>query len=124
MEKRKLTCVVCPLGCAITAEVEGDNILNISGATCKRGKAYAKTELTDPRRMLTTTMRVKGAGLVPVKSSEALPKALLLTWKSSTRQAPKASSTEATCSLRTYWAPAWTSWRQIGHNRPESNRIN
>ena len=78
MEKRKLTCVVCPLGCAITAEVKGDRILNISGATCKRGEAYAKTELTDPRRMLTTTMRVKGAGLVPVKSSAALPKSLLI----------------------------------------------
>ena len=49
----------------------------ISGATCKRGEAYAQAELTDPRRTLTTTMRVMGAGLVPVKSSVALPKALL-----------------------------------------------
>jgi CxxC motif-containing protein len=78
MEKKKLTCVVCPLGCAITAEVKGDKVLNISGATCKRGEAYAQAELTDPRRILTTTMRVKGAGLVPVKSSAALPRALLM----------------------------------------------
>jgi CxxC motif-containing protein len=77
METKKLTCIVCPLGCQITAEVDGDNISGITGATCKRGEAYAKAELTDPRRTLTTTMRVAGAGLVPVKSSAALPKALL-----------------------------------------------
>jgi CxxC motif-containing protein len=78
MEHKKLTCIVCPLGCPITAEVDGESVTGISGATCKRGEAYAKAELTDPRRMLTTTMRVSGAGLVPVKSSATLPKALLL----------------------------------------------
>ncbi len=78
MEQKKLTCIVCPLGCQITAELDGDKIENLTGATCKRGQAYARAELTDPRRTLTTTMRVDGAGLVPVKSSAALPKALLL----------------------------------------------
>jgi CxxC motif-containing protein len=77
METKKLTCIVCPLGCQITAEVDGDKVSKISGATCRRGEAYAQAELTDPRRTLTTTMRVDGAGLVPVKSSTALPKALL-----------------------------------------------
>ncbi len=77
METKKLTCIVCPLGCPITAQMDGGKILSISGSTCKRGEAYARAELTDPRRTLTTTMRVAGAGLVPVKSSAALPKALL-----------------------------------------------
>lgn len=78
MEQKKLTCIVCPMGCQIRAEMDDGRVTKISGATCKRGEAYARTELTDPRRTLTTTMRVAGAGLVPVKSSAALPKALLM----------------------------------------------
>lgn len=78
MEQKKLTCIVCPLGCQITAQLRGNNITSLTGATCKRGDAYARAELTDPRRTLTTTMRVHGAGLVPVKSSGALPKALIM----------------------------------------------
>ncbi len=77
METKNLTCIVCPLGCPITAQMDGNNIISISGSSCRRGEAYARAELTDPRRTLTTTMRIEGAGLVPVKSSGALPKALL-----------------------------------------------
>ena len=65
---KKLTCIVCPLGCEITAHMDGHKIAELSGQGCKRGEAYARTELLDPRRMLTTTMRVAGGGLVPVKS--------------------------------------------------------
>ena len=36
MEKRELTCIVCPLGCAVTVEMEGTEILSITGHTCKR----------------------------------------------------------------------------------------
>lgn len=78
MEKRTLTCTVCPLGCAITAKMDGKNIVELEGYTCKRGESYARTELTDPRRTLTTTMRVQGGGLVSVKSKTALPKDKLL----------------------------------------------
>lgn len=77
METKKLTCIVCPLGCTLTAQMDGNHVIRISGSTCKRGEAYARAELTNPLRTLTTTMRVEGAGLVPVKSSAALPKALL-----------------------------------------------
>ena len=75
---KKITCIVCPLGCEITARMDGDNIAELSGQGCKRGEAYARAELADPRRMLTTTMRVKGDGLVAVKSAQALPKGALM----------------------------------------------
>lgn len=75
---KKLTCIVCPLGCEITARMDGDKIAELSGQGCQRGEAYARTELIDPRRMLTTTMRVKGDGLVAVKSAQALPKGALM----------------------------------------------
>jgi CxxC motif-containing protein len=77
METKNLTCIVCPLGCAMTAQMDGGKVVSISGNTCKRGESYARAELTDPRRTLTTTMRVKGGGLVSVKSKDTLPKGKL-----------------------------------------------
>ena len=78
MEKRNLTCIVCPMGCPLTADVENGQVIRIEGQTCKRGEAYARTEITDPRRTLTTTMRTSDEGRVPVKSSAPLPKGLLV----------------------------------------------
>ncbi len=78
METKQLTCIVCPLGCAISAQMDGGDIVSISGHTCKLGESYARAELQDPRRTLTTTMRVRGGGLVSVKSEETLPKGKLL----------------------------------------------
>lgn len=76
----KMTCILCPVGCEITVETDGDNIAKIDGNTCKRGEKYATEEVTDPRRNLTTTVRVGGgkAPLASVKSAEALPKDKLL----------------------------------------------
>ena len=61
--------------------VDGDELIEISGNTCKRGVAFAKEELTAPRRMLTTTVQVRNGEwpLVPVRTLEPLPKGLLLT---------------------------------------------
>lgn len=75
--ERKITCIGCPLGCGITIKTEGGEITGISGYTCKKGEEYARTEATDPRRTLTTTMRVAGGGLIPVKSNRPVKKALL-----------------------------------------------
>jgi len=79
-EQRQFICVVCPVGCTIDATVEDGQLLETRGQACKRGIAYVHEELTSPKRMLTTTVRVIGGSLplVPVRSSEALPKELLL----------------------------------------------
>lgn len=79
-DQRHFICVVCPVGCAIDAIVEDGELREISGQACKRGLAFVREELTAPKRMLTTTVRVKGGilPLVPVRSSAALPKELLL----------------------------------------------
>ncbi len=74
MEEKNITCTVCPQGCAIKALMDGDKIAELAGYRCKRGETYARAELTDPRRTLTTTMRVAGGGLVSVKSQTPLPK--------------------------------------------------
>ena len=53
MEKRELTCIGCPLGCAITVTLEGKDVKDIAGFTCKRGKEYARKEVTNPTRIVT-----------------------------------------------------------------------
>jgi CxxC motif-containing protein len=75
-----LVCIVCPLGCTLTASPPSeDSPWQVTGNRCPRGRDYAVTELTDPRRVLTTTVAVSGGALrrLPVKTASAIPKALL-----------------------------------------------
>lgn len=58
MEKRNLICIGCPLGCPITVELDGRNIVSVTGNTCPRGDAYARKEVTNPTRIVTSTVRV------------------------------------------------------------------
>ncbi len=75
---RNLTCIVCPKGCQITVELdENKKILSVSGHTCKRGEVYANTECTAPKRTITTTVAVRGGGVVPVKTDITVPKELM-----------------------------------------------
>ena len=77
--KQELTCIVCPMGCALTVETENGSVTSVAGNTCKRGESYARQECTHPERMLCTTVKVKSGRLpvVPVKSASPVPKELL-----------------------------------------------
>lgn len=76
MEKRTLTCIGCPLGCAVTVELDNGEIINVIGNTCKRGDDYARKEVTHPMRVVTSTVRVTGGELpvVSVKTEHDIPK--------------------------------------------------
>lgn len=76
MEKRELTCIGCPLGCALTVEMNGDEIVSVTGNTCKRGDDYARKEVTNPTRIVTSSVKVEGGVLaaVSVKTKEDIPK--------------------------------------------------
>ncbi len=79
MEKRNLTCIVCPMGCSLEAVIENGQVVSVTGNTCPRGAAYAQSECVHPTRVLTTTLRVNGGAkpLVSAKSAGAIPKELL-----------------------------------------------
>ena len=53
-----------------------DDNLNVTGNGCNRGITYAKDELTNPTRMVTSTVKVIGGKLsrVPVVTSKPVPK--------------------------------------------------
>lgn len=77
---KELTCINCPLGCTVSVTVEDGQITNITGNTCKRGEVYARNELTNPVRVVTSTARVDGADQysVSVKTEEAIPKGKIM----------------------------------------------
>ena len=76
MKTVNLICIGCPLGCPLTVEMEGNEVKSVAGNTCPRGDAYAKKELTNPTRIVTSTVRVAGGRLamVSVKTENDIPK--------------------------------------------------
>lgn len=72
--KRNLTCIICPMGCQLEAELENSKVLSITGNTCPRGTEYAKTECTNPMRTVTTTIRYENGVVLPVKTDSMIPK--------------------------------------------------
>ena len=72
--ERKLTCIVCPLGCQLTATLNGRDVVKVEGNTCPRGAEYAKNECTNPQRTVTSTVRCENGGLVSVKTDRPIPK--------------------------------------------------
>ncbi|QEY35590.1 DUF1667 domain-containing protein [Caproiciproducens galactitolivorans] len=72
---KEITCIGCPMGCRITAELDGDKILSIEGFTCNIGKKYAQEELTVPTRMVTALMHICGTDQpLSVKTSKPIEK--------------------------------------------------
>ena len=76
MEIRTLTCISCPMGCPLTVEMDGDEIISVTGNTCKRGDVYARKEVTAPTRIVTSTVKVTNgsADMVSVKTKTDIPK--------------------------------------------------
>lgn len=72
--ERKLTCIICPLGCELTVQVEDKKVLDVKGNTCPRGKVYAENECTNPQRTVTSTVRCSDGSLVSVKTDKPIPK--------------------------------------------------
>jgi CxxC motif-containing protein len=75
-ETDKVICITCPKGCRLDVTREGDTILKVDNCGCKRGEEYVKAELTDPRRMVATTVKIKGGihPLLPIYTAKPFPK--------------------------------------------------
>lgn len=73
--KRTLTCIICPRGCTLSAEITDGNV-SVSGHTCPKGAEYAVNEVLHPMRTVTATVRVANRKdtMVSVKTEKAVPK--------------------------------------------------
>ena len=72
---KEFICISCPMGCHLKVDVDNKTV---TGNTCKRGEIYGLNEVTNPVRVVTSTVKVNGGELpvVPVKTAGAIPKKL------------------------------------------------
>ena len=73
---KEFTCIVCPNGCNIIAEIEDGKILSLEDATCKRGNEYVNQELTNPCRTIASSILLEDGALplVSVRLTKPVPK--------------------------------------------------
>jgi CxxC motif-containing protein len=74
-EEKKIICVACPKGCRLRVNQAGETLV-VSDQGCKRGEQYARQEMTDPRRMVATTIQMEDGQhpLLPVYTAAPFPK--------------------------------------------------
>ena len=72
-----LICIVCPKGCHLA--VDEDNNYEVTGFGCARGVDYGKKELTNPTRVITSTVKITGGihKRLPVKTNQDIPKGMI-----------------------------------------------
>ena len=72
---KELTCIGCPIGCALKAEIRCEEII-VQGNGCKRGEKYARTELLAPVRAVCSTVALVGGTIarLSVRTAQDVPK--------------------------------------------------
>ena len=73
-EVRNIICTSCPLGCRLSVKLDGGAVIRVEGNSCARGVPYAEKECLHPERTVSTTVRVTGGGMLPVKTREYISK--------------------------------------------------
>ena len=79
MIKKEMVCVICPFGCRLRINFEHHLQFAVEGNQCARGSEYALVEITNPTRIVTSTVKIKNSHLprLPVKTSAPIPKGLI-----------------------------------------------
>ena len=73
METIEMICIGCPLGCNLTVTIDNDDT-KVSGNNCLNGERYAKNEISNPVRIVTSTIDVINGDRVSCKTKEAISK--------------------------------------------------
>ncbi|MGM0507695.1 MAG: DUF1667 domain-containing protein [Fusobacteriota bacterium] len=79
--KKEMICISCPIGCRLTviSDETEESGYRVEGNICPRGKAYGIKEMTNPTRIIPTTVKIEGALLprLPVKTEQGVPKEVI-----------------------------------------------
>ena len=77
--KRDLICIICPRGCSLCAQIQGQEV-TVTGNACPKGQEYAVKECTNPVRTVTATVRVANRynTMVSVKTLHPVAKAKMM----------------------------------------------
>lgn len=80
METLIMTCICCPLGCDLKIDQSGTEFV-VTGNKCPRGKKYAIEEITAPKRIVTSTVKITGGSypVIPIKTAGPIPKEKIFT---------------------------------------------
>ena len=72
--KRELTCIICPRGCSLSVNIEGEKTC-VSGNNCPKGEKYGIEECIHPTRTVTSILRVENREntMVSVKTASPVP---------------------------------------------------
>lgn len=72
---KQLVCIGCPRGCRLTID-EKDGEYIVTGNTCQRGKEFAISEMTAPKRTICSTVKTvfSDVPVLPVRVSDDIPK--------------------------------------------------
>lgn len=73
MKQMEITCICCPVGCLLRAEIEGEKLQSVSGNGCRRGAEYAAQECVAPVRVVTASVPVEGGSLKRISVKTARP---------------------------------------------------
>ena len=70
---REMTCLECPRGCQLSIN---EDTLEVTGNNCPKGEAFARAEITNPVRILTTTAVIEAEteSMLPVRTRDPIPK--------------------------------------------------
>lgn len=71
-----MTCIECPRGCSLKVTVENGKVVKVEGNACPKGHDYAVSEIENPVRILTGTVKTSGLELklLPVRTNRPIPK--------------------------------------------------
>ena len=73
---QNITCISCPVGCALAVTLTDGAVTKVEGQTCPRGELYAKKECVNPTRIFTSSVPVEGGSvaMVSLKTASDVPK--------------------------------------------------
>lgn len=77
---KKLTCIECPVGCALEVDIENCRVIKVSGNKCPKGNDYAASEVENPLRILTSVVLSHNlpVKMIPVRTDKPIPKSRIL----------------------------------------------
>ena len=78
MKEWDVVCIVCPKGCRLKVKEENGQ-MSVIGNDCKRGEVYGVKEVTNPTRVITSTVKVNDPihRRMPVVTKGSVPKGMM-----------------------------------------------
>lgn len=71
-----MVCTACPKGCMMQVTLSDNMLVSVIGNECERGHDFAKQEIIDPKRIITTIVKISGGNhpVLSVKTDKAVSK--------------------------------------------------